>query len=93
MNNMPPFSGLGGSLDETARRISQIIDLDKASADDIRRWTLVGIVDLHSRIAKLEEMAKRTEQMHQQNQRLILGIGALAWIALVVATAALARMI
>lgn len=91
MNNIPPIGGFGASLNETASRIAQIVDLDKASADDIRRWTLVGIVDLHTRMANLEKVIERAEQASQANQRLALGVGALAWIALTVAVAALAR--
>lgn len=82
-----------GSMNDTAKKLRELMDLDKASADEIRRWTLVGIVDIHVRMGHMEKMMERQERLTGSYQRLTLGVGALAWIALIVAGIALARIL
>lgn len=87
-----PF-GLNETINETAKKLREVMDLDKASADEIRRWTLVGIVDIHVRMGQLEKLLERQEKAAQNSQRLTLFIGALAWTALVLSAFALARVL
>lgn len=93
MSTTPPPFGMNDSINETARKLREVMDLDKASADEIRRWTLVGIVDIHVRMGQLEQMLDRQEKAAQSSQRLTLFIGGLAWTALVLAAFALARVL
>lgn len=101
MDNIPPaggFSQFAGHVNDLGHKLRQIVDLDKASAEDIRRWTLIGIVDLQSRMASLETIIKQQQELIKEsrtadktNQTLTLVVGAIAWIALIVAVAAAAR--
>lgn len=85
------IGGFGSAMNQTAAKLRELIDLDKASADEIRRWTLVGIVDLSTRMGQIEKLMEKQDQFNSYIQRLALGVGALAWIGLLVATIALTR--
>lgn len=93
MNDLPPIGGFGSTMHQTAAKLRELIDLDKASADEIRRWTLVGIVDLTNRMGQIEKFMQMQDQTNRDNRRLILTVGGLAWIALIGLAFVLARVI
>lgn len=66
------FGGLGGSIDDTLSKMQEIVDLDKASASDIRRWTLAGIVNLQARIHHLEKLIEQQEKTLEKQEILRL---------------------
>lgn len=88
MNN--PLGGLG-PFASTAHKVQEIINLEKATPEEIRQWTLIGIVDLSARIAHLEKTLEKLEQRPARLETMTLVAGSLAWMALLVAVAALVR--
>lgn len=65
MNDTPPTGGFAPFADLGAK-LKQIIDLDRASATDIREWTFYGVLELNTRLAKLEELIKHQQKLDEE---------------------------